>query len=359
MGVAPKEDTEYHSFHPYQDRKSAMSKFGSYKGDDFLKLKLPPRDWLVENIMRVGDSVILVGTEKSGKSLLTLQLICSLTSCHPFLDRYNVIRNNRVTYVQLEGELSDAQDRLKRMIKSLDIDPTLFHYMFYPPLRLQEHDYTLGFIEKIEQHYNPKGEIKIRPDVVIIDPIYFAFTGSLSNDEIVRKFIGNLRILKDRLNCTVILVHHTHKQRWSYVGDVIDEGDEAIFGSKFLKAWADHTMLFIYDKKKEIRTLSCNTQRSGDIVKQCYLKLVEPNPLYFEEMDKEPTKEFSILALLQKPEFQDGLTSDNIMQMLEIRKTTFYKSIKDPLAEGVLIKVDDVRPLRYRYCREAAEGTGK
>lgn len=145
-----------------------------------------------------------------------------------------------------------------------------------------------------------------------------------------------------------MLVHHTHKQKFGNDGKQLDEGDEALFGSKFLKAWADHTMLFVYDKKTEMRSLSCNTQRSGDIIKQCNLRLIEPDPLYFEATTKEPTKEFSICNLVNK--YPEGLTSIEIMDRLNMGKNTFYSSIKKPITQGVLVKSGS-RPIRY-ICKE-------
>ena len=99
-----------------------MTLFGSYSGDELLEQEFPKREFLVEKIIRERDSVIFVGDEKSGKSILVLQLICSLTSQHPFLDKLKVLRPTKVTLVQLEGEIGDTQDRLKRMISALDID---------------------------------------------------------------------------------------------------------------------------------------------------------------------------------------------------------------------------------------------
>lgn len=320
-----------------------MSNFGAYPGEKFLTLDIPPRDWLVESLIRKLDSVILVGNEKSGKSLLIFQLICSLTSKHPFIDKYNVPEASKVTYIQLEGELGDSQDRMKRMIKTLDIDTDYFQVMFYPPLELSEKKYVDGLCNEILKFH--------KPDVLIIDPIYFAFNGSLNDDDMVRRFIGNIRTLKDRLQCAIILVHHTHRDKWSYDGSRIQEGDEAIFGSKFFKAWADHTLLFIYDKEKEIRTLSCNTQRSGDIIKQCNLRLIEPEPLYFEELEHEPTKELLICNLLMA-DSNHGLTVEEITKRLNISRCVFYNSIKKPLTERIIVKVDKTKPKKYMYNRE-------
>jgi hypothetical protein len=341
-----------------------MSNFGLYHGKDFIDLKLPKRDWLVENLIRAGDSVILVGNEKSGKSLFIFQLICSLTSCHPFIDIYNVPRPLRVVYVQLEGELGDSQDRMKRLIKSLDINLDFMHFIFQEPLSLQFKDKMVDFSREIIKHLNPGIEVddegrivdltkvQLQPDIIIIDPIYFAFTGSLSDDNIVRQFVGNMRIMKDIFNnCAMILVHHTHKTRFDWKGKVINEGDEALFGSKFLKAWADHILMFMYDQTTRKRTMLCNTQRSGDIVKKFDLRLVEPDPLYFKE-DKDgddDNMDLVIVEYLNNKEFRDGLSARDIIEKTDMCRSTFYKSIKRPLAQELVVKLHDTRPIRYVY----------
>ena len=316
-----------------------MSNFGIYSGKEFLEKNLKKREWLIENIMRESDSVILVGNEKSGKSLLIQQLICSLTTQHPFIDRWAVLKPCRVSYVQLEGELGDTQDRYKRMIKYIEFDPKNFQILFLPPLELQNRSGILSLQKELQPH---------KPDVVIIDPIYFAFTGSLSDDGLVRKFIGHIRILKDSLNCAVMLIHHTHKVRWSNQGSMIMEGDEAIFGSKFLKAYPDHTLLFIYDKKNNVRILSCETQRSGDIIKRATLKLIEPDPLYYEETEQNPPKSEVVYDLLKNPSYSEGLTVEQITKELSFSRNLFYKAIKLLIKEGKVIKTDDRRPVIYK-----------
>ncbi len=340
-----------------------MSHFGNYVGSDFLAKEFPKRDWLIENICRKNDSVILVGNEKSGKSLFVFQLLCSLTSCHPFLDLYNVPKPLKVVYIQLEGEIADSQDRMKRMIKTLDINSDNFHLRFSAPLNLEEKGFSDGLAMDILKNFNPKGKITgqeiIKPDIVIIDPIYFAFTGSLNEDKDVRAFLGNIRTFKDTLDCAIILVHHTHKTRLNYKGNVIEEGDEALFGSKFLKAWADHILLFMFDKKTKLRTLSCDTQRSGDIITACELRLIEPEPLYFEKIDKEQTKDLIVVDLLRKEEFKDGLSIEEIKKKLDLSNSSFYRSIKQPLAQDMIVKVkNENQPIKYCYNYNRDKGAG-
>ncbi len=319
-----------------------FGKFRSYSAIELLEMKFKPREFLIESLAREKDSIIFVGNEKSGKSLFVLQLIASATSQHPFLDKFEVKNPCRVTYVQLEGEIEDTQDRLKRLLKTLECDSDLFQVLYSPPLELQNKEGINKLYEDITAFH--------KPDIIIIDPLYFAFSGSLSQDDIVRQFIGNLRILKEKLGCAIILVHHTHKKKWDNTGNKIDEGDEAIFGSVFFKAWADHILFLAYDKRTGVRTLSCTTQRSGNILKLCQLRLVEPDPLYFEESEGTPTRETQILNILMQEEQVNGLTADEFMKISEMGHTTFYKSVKKPLAEGVISKSTQ-RPVRYFYVK--------
>lgn len=319
-----------------------MSDFGVYNGNEFLKLELKKREWLIEGILREKDSVLFVGNEKSGKSLFIFQLIFSLTSQHPFLDLYSVNRPLRVSYVQLEGELGDSQDRMIRMLKTLDFEPSMFQILFLPPQELHTRTGIFGLREQLSFH---------KPNVVVIDPIYFAFTGSLSDDEVVRQFIGNIRVLKDSLGCAIVLVHHTHKSRFTNTGDVILEGDESTFGSKFLKAYPDHTILFTYNKRTGVRTFSCDTQRSGDILKLCNLELIEPEPLYFKRVEASKiTKSDLIMGLLKLGEHSEGLAAEDIMKKTGLNKNQFYESIKQPLAENKVSKTH-TRPVIYRYVK--------
>lgn len=319
-----------------------MSDFGSYSGEEFFKLQFPERKFLVDKIMRERDSVLLVGGEKSGKSVLIKQLICSLTTgSQPFLDEFEVNRACKVTYIQLEGELGDTQDRFRRMIKALDFDSANFHILFYGPLALQEKEPLKAVVSEIEKVH--------KPDVIIIDPLYFACVGgSMSDDEHIVKFTGNMRILKDHFNCALILVHHTHKIRLDTRGQVISEGDNATFGSTFLKAWPDHLLLFKLDQASGIRHLTCLTQRSGDIIKSLDLQLIQPNPLYFHKEyttetihDKGP----AILRVLQEHPY--GLDITKIGQFVGAARSTVYRDIKPLLNSGIVVKNDQHRPVVY------------
>ena len=316
-----------------------MSDFRSYSGEEFYSLVFPDRPFLVDGILKEKDSLLLVGSPKSGKSILIFQLICSLTSQHPFLDKYAVPRPCTVSYVQLEGKLANYHDRLIRMTHSLELNPSFMHYKYSGPINLLDKKQANRLCEEIKQ-FQPT------LDVLIFDPLYFMFPGSLSDDAVVREVLGNLRIIQDFFGCAMIIVHHTHKPRLDTSGALIDEGDSASFGSIFLHAWPDHVMLLNFNKKTGLRTFTCDTQRSGDILTSLNLRLIQPDPLYFEPTEGQSTamKQTEILDFLRK---NGPSTYREILTGMSLSESTFFYSIKPLIVSKVVKKDSSFKPQKY------------
>ena len=321
-----------------------MSNFGTYLGNEFLTKELPKREWMIENLLKERDALLWVGQEKSGKTVLNFQAaLCCLTTGHPFLDHFNIPKPRKVTYILLEGDLEESMDRVKRLAKSIDIDPNRFVFMFFPRLQLHKKEGQYGLwsmikgIQKFECH-----------EVVVIDPLYRAFSGGMSDDTVTREVCANFDVLKDALNCALIIIHHTHKKKFDIKGNVIKEGDDATFGSVWFKAWASQIVLQTYDLATGLRAFYCTTQRSGEIIKECNLRLVQPDPLYFEidKTERGVGKELLIIELLQQ-DTNTGLSAEEIWTKLGISKGTFYTSIKHPLAQGIIRKIEKERPIKY------------
>ena len=310
-----------------------MSDFRSYSGEEFFSQVFPKRPFLIEGILKEKDSVIVVGPPKTGKSIFLFQLICSLTSQHPFLDKFSVSRPCHVSYVQLEGEIEDYQDRLLRMSHAIEINPALLHYKYSGPMNLLDEEKAKSFCQEIKQ-YSPK------LDVLVIDPLYFALRGSLSDDDLVRRFTGNLRIIKDYFGCAIILVHHTHKVKIDPItGFMLDEGDDALFGSVFWKAWPDHILLLGYNQKTGVRSLTCGTQRSGSILTSTSMRLVQPDPLYFEATEMPTGSALKPIEILDFLKRSGPSTYSEILTGMNLAKSTFFYSIK-PLIMQKLVKKD-------------------
>lgn len=320
--------------------------FGVYRGDDFMKFRFAPKEKLIDSLINKGDSVLMIGGPKAGKSLLIKQMVCSLTSASPFLEKYEVNGQNKVLYVQLEGEAPDTKDRLDRISKVVPLESGNLSIFYSEPMRLES---ELG----LKDFYSQVDLIGHKFDVIIVDGLYLAFHGSLSDDEVVRQVLGNFRMIKKRYGCTLIVVHHTHKTRFNKDGDLISEGDEAVFGSQFLRAWPDHIIMLTHEKRSDLRHLVCLTQRSGEIEASITMRLIQPDPLYFETLDEVPkgtildkSKE-SILSYLNAQSSKSAKACD-IMKETGIPKSSFFHVAKLLIKETRLFKDGKGRTCLYR-----------
>lgn len=320
--------------------------FGVYRGQDFMKFDFAPKEYLVDSLISRGDSVFLVGAPKSGKSLFVKQLICSLTSGHPFLEKFEVLKPTSVLYVQLEGEPNETKDRFEKMSKKIDFDNTKLTIFYSDPMRLESE-------EGLKDFYSEVDIAGTQFDCIIMDGLYLSFSGSLSDDECVRKVLGNFRRIKHRYNSTMIVVHHTHKTKFTADGDVLMEGDESIFGSQFLRAWPDHVFIISHDKKSDLRHLSCLTQRSGQIERDIKMRLIQPDPLYFETLDEAPegivleTAKRSIVSFLENS-IPNSARAKEIMAALGIPKSTFFYVSKELIRDKKIYKDGKGKGTLYR-----------
>lgn len=320
--------------------------FGVYRGEDFMKFNFAPKEFLIDSLLNRGDSAFLVGSPKSGKSLFIKQMICSLTSGHPFLEKFEISRPSTVLYVQLEGEAQETKDRFEKMSKKVEMDNTKLTMFYSDPMRLESEAGLNDFYRDVDIAGSEF-------DVIVIDGLYLSFSGSLSDDECVRKTLGNLRRIKNKYNSTMIVVHHTHKTRFNQDGEIVTEGDEAIFGSQFLRAWPDHLMMISHEKKSDLRHLTCITQRSGQIEKDIKMRLIQPDPLYFETMDDVPegivleTTKRSIISFLESS-IPCSARASEIIRALQIPKSTFFYVSKELIRDKKLYKDGRGKGTLYR-----------
>ena len=252
-----------------------MSKLtGRYLARDLVTADLKGSSPLIENLLFERDNTILLGKEKSSKSILALQMACALSSGCPFLNSFNVPKPVDVVYLQAEGKLSGTRDNLLNMSRIVDVDLDRLMFLYYPSIPL---DTKIGYTEIVSQINSWK-----RPEVIIIDPLYMAMSGDLKDDVASRRMVENMRMLSETYQATLVLVHHAHRPV-RREGVTINEGDDAIFGSFVWKAFPDNLiMLEKVQGHKNNRRLSCSTQRTGAIHEASELVLIEPTPLYFE-----------------------------------------------------------------------------
>jgi len=290
-----------------------------YTKETLLTISDTKSNAIVQDILFDSDMVLLIAKDKVGKSLLALQLAASISSGTKFLNTFEISSPQRVWYFATEGKDDDLRERLIRMNKKVLVNPTLFTLFCSNRFKFNMPE-SESVIRRLIQRY--RNEL---PRVVFIDALYKGVIGSIKNDDVVTGFFDMMEIFREECHATIVIVHHS-KRPIRYEGQIIDEGDDSIFGSYVLRAAPDH-ILFMGDIPREPKHkfLRCETQRSGNIAESMELKLNEPDPLYFEIVEPEDNGTDRVMALITAS--KNGISVNELMRKVGISRTMVYTAI--------------------------------
>jgi hypothetical protein len=183
--------------------------FPTETGARFLEVDPGPRPLLVgHEVLGLGEWILLLGEEKLGKSMLSLDLALALVGDE---DReaiwcgFNVFGGRRVLYLVGEGGRRGFYGRLRKRSKDLSADEVDRLHIWLPSPDLLS-------IEKPEEfsllrNYVVENGIKL----VVLDPLaHFHGCDENSNSE-MRDVAGRFISLTTSTGAALVVVHHTRK----------------------------------------------------------------------------------------------------------------------------------------------------
>lgn len=296
---------------------------------------------LIDGVLWEKDVIMLLGSEKAGKSILSLQMAFCLTSGHAFLDKYTVYQPTPVLYLQTEGKPSEMVDRMTAMKAALDIDDTNFFHLYQRFFPLDVKEIVDALIIEIDK-------LPVKPKVIFVDSLYTSMLGDLSDNTDVRRLFSILSPLLERYNCAVVLIHHETKPSHDEKGNMMDKGDKASFGSVFLRAWVGH-ILYLKMHRDKSRTLSCDTQRCGKVLEREDLILVEPNPLCFE-IKEDKTPSIAKLRIALEGRKEGGYSIEDLEKMTGLSRPSIERGLR-VMAKDSITSHDGRKPRKYWICK--------
>lgn len=294
-----------------------------YGGKNLLDISEDKQQPIVQDFLYENDYVLLVAKEKVGKTLLGLQLACSLTTGTPFLDILEIPKPVNVWYIAAEGKDTDVRMRLVNISKQIPIDVTKMR-LFCTTFLILNKEIGIKTLEKMLDD-NPD----CVPKVIIIDPLYITVDGSLKDDQVVNSFMRTITWLSHRCNASIMVFHHAKRAIKLKDGSTTEtSSDEDIFGSAFLKAGADNVFYMGNIPHTNHKFLRCDTQREATVIERLEFKLIQPSPLYFELVhatEHIPRTAERIKDLLRH---KDGLTMDEIRNTLGVSRQWILAGFK-------------------------------
>ena len=164
------------------------------------EMELTPISWLIKGLLEADTMSAIVGPSGSCKSFVALDMALSIASGKDYNSK--PVTQGAVLFCAGEGKRG-VRKRAKAWCK---------HYGYYLsnlPMYLSQktilmHD--LATVEAIKKEAAAIGDVKL----IIIDTLHRSFGGhNENNPQDMGAFIQACDDLKESLNCTVIIVHHT------------------------------------------------------------------------------------------------------------------------------------------------------
>lgn len=168
--------------------------------------------WLVKGFIPSDGIVLVSGQQKKArKTYFAMSIgIGIATGCHPSLE---ICDTGTVLGIFEEGRDAPTADRFEKLCEVHGVSiPSNFHIAWRPRLKLNNKDHKKILLEQID---------KLKPKVVILDPLYRMIDGDENKQEDVNGVVETIFEIRSR-NIVVILLVHLDKSRGEMASKDID-----------------------------------------------------------------------------------------------------------------------------------------
>lgn len=165
---------------------------------------IPEKQWTVENLCTSGESAIISGASKSGKSYLVTSLSICVASGSTWLGRFPCQRK-RVLYLNGENQKDDARRRFQIVFDSMGIAPDSceeIHMICADGFMIAIQDLKDTLIEAVRK--NDYG-------IIILDPLYCFYKGSEIDEQDAKEYVGAIKEVCRETGVVIFCVHHHSK----------------------------------------------------------------------------------------------------------------------------------------------------
>lgn len=167
-------------------------------------LELPPVEYVIDGIIPAGALVLLHAREKSGKSLMAIDMLVSVASGETFLDR--AVTQGPAAIVTLEDNLRDVRSRVNTRLAGLRGVPffVLPADGSLPDVRfsLQDAGSVLALREMV---------ITYELRAVAIDNLRESHQLAENDSDAMSPLLRSLRQVAHETNCAIVVTHHERK----------------------------------------------------------------------------------------------------------------------------------------------------
>lgn len=167
----------------------------------FLHEEVEAPTWLIDNVWAASAIGFVIGPPKVFKSFFALEMAHAVANGKPFLGVYNVPQPRTVLLIQEESGRAAFKERVRRVSLAYGESTNLF-LISNRPFNLEE---KMGY-ERLKMEI-----AKVRPALLILDPLSSFVRGNQNDAQNMGNFIRSLMDLRNEFDMSVAIVHHAKK----------------------------------------------------------------------------------------------------------------------------------------------------
>jgi hypothetical protein len=179
----------------------------SYRPLSLLELyaaQVPPLEYLVDGILPRGSLTLLAAREKAGKSLLAVDLVCSVAAGEPFLDR--AVTPGPTLLVPAEDYLREVRARVHQRLGGRDDPPVLV----LPVNGFTDDRIRLEDAASMQELYNLLEAEEIA--LAVLDPMRELHQQREDSADDMGPLLAPLRQMAHQTDTAIVLIHHMSRQ---------------------------------------------------------------------------------------------------------------------------------------------------
>lgn len=166
--------------------------------------QIPEKQWMVKDLCTLGESTIISGASKSGKSYLMTNLSICFASGGVWLGRFPC-QKTRVLYLNGENQKDDARRRFQIVFDAMGVDPDSceqIHLICADGFMIPIQDLKDSLISAVRK--NGYG-------VIILDPLYCFYQGSEIDEQDAKEYVASIKEVCRETGVVIFCVHHHSK----------------------------------------------------------------------------------------------------------------------------------------------------
>ncbi len=158
--------------------------------------------WRVDGVVPLQGVGVVYGSPGSGKSFICMDLALSIATGRPWAGKD--LEPCEVVYVSSEGGKRAAVNRMVGWRQAHGVEDTS---------RLHCASANFNLVGGATSFLEALAERSVRPGLVVIDTLNQNYVGDENSSLEMSKFVGATKAIQRRLNCFVLVIHHSGKNK--------------------------------------------------------------------------------------------------------------------------------------------------